>query len=484
MRQINVLLIEDDDDDAALISHYLGMPGEGGGVFNLKRADRLASGCKLLAQERFDAVLLDLMLPGGVGIEAFLKVREQKPDAAVVVLTGLKDESLALKAVGLGAQDYLVKGTIDDRVLKRALRYAIERARLLGKIQTLLARDADGKLVVDSRNLVRYANAAAETALGRGPRELLDRPFSLEAPAEGRSSVKIHGADGSDRLIEMTAVPIDWEEAPARLVTLRDVTELRRVELMREEVRERMNLIELKNEFMASVSHDLRNPLTTVKTALQSLRDGMVGPMTAPQARFVELAYRNVERQIRIINNVLDLSRLQSGRLKPESKPVALAQALDETSQAYQLLPGAPKLDVQLAADLPDLVTDPDLLGRLLANLLDNAERYARSKVVVRAFASEHEGRPAIEVSVSDDGPGLSEQQLSRLFTRYVQASRAPGTGYKGAGLGLAISKEIVTALGGKIWADSLPGKGARFHFVLPASTEPSSATTSQALKH
>src|SRR5690242_5058389 len=112
MRQINVLLIEDDADDAALISHYLAMPGEGGALFNLKHADRLASGCKLLAQERFDVVLLDLILPGGVGIEAFLKVRECRPDTPVVVLTGIKDESLATQAVSLGAQDYLVKGTV------------------------------------------------------------------------------------------------------------------------------------------------------------------------------------------------------------------------------------------------------------------------------------------------------------------------------------------------------------------------------------
>src|SRR5581483_8965262 len=94
--------------------------------------------------------------------------------------------------------------------------------------------------------------------------------------------------------------------------------ESRRVERLKREARERMQQADLKSEFMATISHELRNPMTTVKMALQSLKEGLCGPMTAQQMRFVDLAYRNVERQVRIINNVLDLARLQSGKLKPE----------------------------------------------------------------------------------------------------------------------------------------------------------------------
>jgi signal transduction histidine kinase/DNA-binding response OmpR family regulator len=457
MKAINVLLIEDDAEDAALISHYLSPHADDKDSFALKHVDRLAAGCKLLAQERFDAVLLDLILPGGVGIEAFLKVREQRPEVPIVVLTGLKDESLALQAVALGAQDYLVKGTIDDRVLKRAVRYAIERARLSARSENLLSRDTDGKLVIDAGGLVRYMNPAAEAALGKKAKDLLGKPLPDPEPAE--------------RTLERRAVELEWDGAPATLLTLRDVTDIKRAEKLREEILERASVLDGKNEFIASVSHELRNPMTTVRTALQSLREGLVGPLSAQQLRFVDMAYRNVERQIRIINNVLDLTRLQSGRVKIEPRPVSVAQILEDAAAGYRLASGAPKLDFQLAPDLPEALGDADLIAQVVGNLLDNAERFARSRVTLKAAFVEHEGRPVVEVSVSDDGPGISEQQMGRLFSRYVQAARSAGPGgYKGTGLGLAISKEIVGALGGSIWADSVVGKGSRFRFVVPAA--------------
>src|SRR5206468_6081284 len=99
---------------------------------------------------------------------------------------------------------------------------------------------------------------------------------------------------GGELVVESRSAPLEWEGKTARLVTLRDVTELRRMEALREEVKERMLAVDLKNEFMTTISHELRNPLTTVKTAVQSLRDGLVGPLSAQQQRFIELAHRNV----------------------------------------------------------------------------------------------------------------------------------------------------------------------------------------------
>lgn len=462
-KPLQVLLIEDDADDVALITHYLTDPRDGG-EFVVRPAERLEAGAKLLAQEPFDVVLLDMVLPGVSGIEAFVKVREVRPDVPVVVLTGMRDEQLALRAVQMGAQDYLVKGTIDARVLTRAVRYAIERARLLAKVEYLLAKDLDGKVVVDHEGSVRYVNPAAEALLGRKSRELLGRPFSHPLPDAEAAQVDVVLSRDPERLGEIRVAEIEWNGQPALLATVRDVTEIKRVEQLKAEIKERMLVVDLKNEFMTTISHELRNPLTTVKTAVQSLREGLVGPMTPQQMRFVELAHRNVERQIKIINNVLDLARFQSGKVKLELRRVALPPLLEERAQAYAISQKGPHIEWHVPEDLPDVWADGDLVTQVVSNLLDNALRFARAHVCVRAAAQER----GVLITVVDDGPGMSEGQISKLFTKFVQVGRPTGAGYKGTGLGLAICKEIVTGHGGKIWAESVLGKGARFNVLLP----------------
>lgn len=469
-KTLKVLLIEDDPDDVALITHYLTDPRDGG-AFSVRAADRLSTGCKLLGQEPFDAVILDLVLPGGSGIEAFNKVREVRPDVPIVVLTGMRDEQLALTAVRMGAQDYLLKGTIDERVLKRAVRYSIERANLLAKVEYLLAKDLDGKVVVDAGGHVRYANPAAEQLLGHKARELMGRPFVYPLPRVEAAEINVQLARDPERIAEIRVAEIEWNGQPARLATIRDVTEVRRVEQLKNEIKERMLVVDLKNEFMTTISHELRNPLTTVKTAVQSLKEGLVGPLTPQQMRFVELAHRNVERQIKIINNVLDLARFQSGKVKLELRRVAVAPLLEERAMAYSISDKGPRIEWQVPEDLPDIHADADLITQVMGNLLDNALRYARERVLVKASVTDLGGRNGVMVSVTDDGPGMPEGQMSKLFTKFVQLGRPSGAGYKGTGLGLAICKEILSGHGGKIWAESAPGKGARFHFVVPVAS-------------
>ena len=229
--EIRVLLIEDDPDDVTLIRHFLDEGRELGRQprFALKTADRLSAGCKALAEEAFDVVLLDFVLPGGVGIEAFAKLKEARAHVPIVVLTGLKDEELAMQAVGLGAQDYLVKGTIDAQVLRRSLVYARERGKLLARLESLLNADADGKVVLDASGVTRYINPAAESLLGRRGREALGKPLPFDASAAAGCEVKVPDGRGGEKILEARSAPLDWEGREARLLTLRDVTELRRV---------------------------------------------------------------------------------------------------------------------------------------------------------------------------------------------------------------------------------------------------------------
>jgi signal transduction histidine kinase len=355
-KAINILLIEAGGDESALLRRSLADSSDGFPI-HIKEAARLSAGCRLLARERFDAVLIDLALSQGAGIEGFRKVRAQAPSTPVVVLTGLQDEAAAIQAVREGAQDYVIKGTPDCCLLKRALRHAIERSRL--------ARE-----------------------------------------------------------------------------------------------------LELKSQFVGRISHELRNSLATVKTAVFCLDDGLTGPLAPRQARLVEMISRNVDRQVRLIDNILDLARLQSGKLKMERRPVALAALIEELRSEFRLNGGSRRLETDLPESLPMVDGDADLLIQVLRNLLNNACRFARGRVTVKAAQRPGE----VVVSVADDGPGIPAERIGELFGAFVQLDRPrEGRGYKGTGLGLAICKEVVEGHGGRIWAESVPGAGACFHFALPA---------------
>jgi signal transduction histidine kinase len=376
-----LLLVEGDPDTVLLIQRSLNAAGTGGAAFAVTSAPRVSTACRLLAGERFEAVLLDLELPQSVGLEGFRKIRAQAPDAAIVLLAGPRDEDIAAQAVGEGAQDYLTKGTLEFCLLERAIRHAVERKRLSKEIDRLLA-------------LRRGGDGPAAT-----PR------------AEAGDDIKI--------------------------------------------------------QFLARISHELRNTLATVKTAVFCLSDAITEPLTPRQARLVEMISRNVDRQVKLIENILDLSRFQSGKLKIDSRPMQLSRVLDEVAAEFRMRGKPQTLEFELPESLPPVAGDPDLIVQVLRNLLENALRFARSKITVTLSNAGDEG---VAVSVVDDGDGIPAEQLGKLFNQFVQLERAADeSGYKGTGLGLAICKEIIEAHRGRIWAESRPGQGARFCFTLPA---------------
>ncbi|MDD5656653.1 MAG: ATP-binding protein [Elusimicrobia bacterium] len=462
--RIRVLLVEDGPHEAALARMFLADSPEAPERFELEVAASFSAACAALGRGGFAAVLLDMGLPGDGGIEAFRRLHELCPECPILVLSSVQDEDAARRAVELGAQERLVRGALDGRLLKRAIRYAIERRRLLAQAADLLARDRDGKIVLDGTGLVRYANAAAADLLSRKPRELLGRPFSHALPGAGRGRLELKRADGEDRIAELWCDEIEWRGAPGRLVTLRDVTDSLQVARLRAEAAEALRTAEAHGNILSCISHELRSPLTTVKMAVSFLQDGSAGPLTPRQAQFLEMASRNIDRQTRIIDNNLDLARLQSGKVRVEFRPVELEVVVSELAHEFAMT-GKERLELDIPPGLPAVAGDSDLLTQVLRNLLDNAFRFARQKVVVRACAMPQ----GVQVSVLDDGAGIPRDRLGELFHRFAQVGRcAKRDGYKGTGLGLAICKEIVEVHKGRIWAESDQGQGARFHFLVP----------------
>jgi two-component system sensor histidine kinase KdpD len=220
----------------------------------------------------------------------------------------------------------------------------------------------------------------------------------------------------------------------------------------------------MKATLLSSVSHDLRTPLSVIKGAVTSLLDDTVA--WQPEARRELLADIDdqSDRLNRLVGNLLDMSRIESGAPHPPRSPQDIGALIEDVAERMRRQVGAHPLEVDLPADLPPARANYTQIDQVLTNLIENAARYTPegAPIAVRAFA---EG-DSLTVEVRDHGPGIPEGMLARIFEKFVRAV-GPERHASGAGLGLAICKGIVEAHGGRIWAENLPG-GARFSFTLP----------------
>jgi two-component system phosphate regulon sensor histidine kinase PhoR len=221
-----------------------------------------------------------------------------------------------------------------------------------------------------------------------------------------------------------------------------------------------------RTEFVANVSHELRTPLSLIKGYVETLLEGAKdSPEVA--GKFLHTIDRNAERLKLLIEDLLTISELESGRLKLNLQTVPLGPAVEKVFE--DLKSRADLKQVKLANRCPKLSVraDPDRLQQVLGNLVDNAIKYGRSEgnVSVGARALD-DGK--VEVCVQDDGPGIPADSLGRVFERFYRVDKARSREQGGTGLGLSIVKHIVQSQGGRVWATSEPGKGATFYFTLP----------------
>lgn len=250
-----------------------------------------------------------------------------------------------------------------------------------------------------------------------------------------------HDADGRD---------VIWS-------LIEDITELKRIDQM-------------KNEFISTVSHELRTPLTSISGSLSLIRSGAACEVPAPMRDMLEIAYNNSHRLKLLINDLLDMERLVSGRMTIQmtSQPlVPIIQSAVRDTQAY-----ADQFEVTFEFEPPDsdptVRVDADRLHQVLANLLSNAAKFSPEGETVTIEVSTRSD--AVQVSVVDHGPGIPDSFRSRLFEKFSQLDASDRRARSGTGLGLAISKELIQQMDGRIDVESTAGSGSRFYFELPLS--------------
>ena len=290
---------------------------------------------------------------------------------------------------------------------------------------------------------------------------------------------------GEVRFTEAHATAIVWNNNKALLTIFHDLTDIRRVVHLTAEINEKSRVEKLKDEFISIVSHEMRTPLTIIKGAVSNLKDGIVGDLNEKQIKVLDTTNRNIDRLARIINDLLDLSRLESGKTKIHRRKLELTALIDEIISNFSN--AASERNIQIESEiphgLPAVFADGDMIVQVLTNLIQNALRYAKSKITIRGYKenlrpdiagkADKNYQEMIKIGVIDDGTGIAKNDLALLFNKFEQINRPEGgSGYKGTGLGLAICKQIITLNHGKIWANSDTGKGAEFYFLLPVYHE------------
>ena len=237
----------------------------------------------------------------------------------------------------------------------------------------------------------------------------------------------------------------------------------------------------MKDDFVSLVSHELRTPLTSIKGYVDLLIDGDAGEVTEEQKEFLDIVKSNSNRLVLLVNDLLDVSRIEAGRISLRVQPVDVAGSIDEVATSLRPLMEQKRqsLKLEVPADLPQARADRDRVVQIITNLLSNAQQVhaGRRTVAVRAQAGENE----VRVEVSDTGVGLSADERDKLFTKFFRAQNPATQNVSGTGLGLNIVKSLVERQGGRIWVTSEPMQGSTFTFTIPADSTARTAATATA---
>jgi two-component system phosphate regulon sensor histidine kinase PhoR len=353
----------------------------------------------------------------------------------------------------------------------RAESQAAENARQQALFENML----EGVLLVDASGRVQFTNTACRRffyleADVRG-RTLLEAFRCNELSAVAVEAAKAGRVNGKEleleagpeaRLLQVNAVALVGPEGrpDGVLMVLHDATRLRQLERTR-------------REFVANVSHELRTPLSLIKGSVETLLDGAAS-QPAIASKFLDIIDRHCDRLTFLIEDLLTLSRLESGQLAINYDTVPLRGHVSEVFDDFRRK--AEDRGVQLINDVPSGLrarADSDRLDQVLSNLIDNAIKYGRPGGSVRIEGREVPGSDFVEMAVADDGPGIPTEAAERVFERFYRVDTARSREQGGTGLGLSIVKHIIQAHGGEVRLETAPAKGAAFRFTLPAVPPP-----------
>ncbi|MEE3717244.1 response regulator [Tumidithrix elongata RA019] len=386
LSNVRILVVEDNPADADLLEEFLSDFQK----WQITSVDRLESAIALVGQQTFNVVLLDLSLPDSHGIETVTRLHSAQTSLPIVVLTGLDDEEIGLEALREGAQDYLVKGTFDDRLLKRVISYSIERSQF--------------------QRVLQQTNE------------------------------------------QLAAINLEL-----------------------------VNTTRLKDEFLANMSHELRTPLNAILGMSEGLQEEVFGEINERQQKSIALIERSGRHLLELINDILDISKIEAGKLELNISSVSVQQ-LCEASFAFVKQQAAKKsihLNMDIQENLGEILCDDRRMKQVLLNLLNNAVKFTMVGGSVTLVVKQVDDKApfgsngdrasnSLSFSVIDTGIGISPEDMGKLFKPFVQIDGSLNRKYAGTGLGLTLVKQIIELHSGTIEVQSQPARGSCFTVTIP----------------
>ena len=372
--------------------------------------------------------------------------------------------------------------------LESALR---ESVVLTSRLQSMLDSAQHAILEMTPDGIIRVFNPAAQNMLGLASQEVVDRlsPVSFFDPQELAERARELSAQlgtpvaagleaivararqlGSDEH-EWTWITRQGQRFPVQLTltarTQEDGTLLGYLGIA-SDISDRKRIDKLQAEFVATVSHELRTPLTSIRGALGLVAGGVLGELPEESKEYLDIAVSNADRLVRLINDILDVERMQAGSMEFRLQSLNLSQTLRQTVAANQGFAAQHQVRLELAQELAEgnVVADEDRLSQVISNLISNAIKYSPPNGIVQLRLLPRPQR--LRVEVSDQGPGIPEEFHPRVFERFAQADSSTTREKGGSGLGLNISQAIVEKMGGQIHFEQPAAGGTTFYFELP----------------
>jgi PAS domain S-box-containing protein len=356
---------------------------------------------------------------------------------------------------------------------------ATVNAQLARESALILNSATDGIFGIDLAGDPSFLNPAGQRILGRSLSEL--RGESIHAlihhsdaagnplPGDdcklGQSLSRGEAIDVSSDIFwrpDGTSIPVEYSATPmfdengnkaGAVLLFRDVTERRAIE-------------KLKSEFVSTVSHELRTPLTSIRGALGLLSSGLLGPVADKGQRMLEIAVVNTDRLVRLINDILDLERIESGKVELTRGMVDAHAIVDQAREGLQSMADAEGVRIVVEPFAETLWGDSDRMIQMLTNLIGNSIKFSPANTTITLSGSA--GPAEFTFCVADEGRGVPEEKLASIFQRFNQVDASDSRAKGGSGLGLAICQSIVTAHGGRIWAEKNEPAGTRVQFTIP----------------